>query len=148
MHENNFFYYNFYRPQGKVMFLQASVCPQGRGLPTGRGSPYYWGLTQGDPPPPLVTSSGSHCRGRYASYCNAFLYKNRSAHLHFDYTMDRKGVFQCRNTIVCYCYTNSIESSSWPIDSNATYACCVWFAWWFSNTIRHVYMWFKQIITG
>ena len=62
---------NFYRPQtkvwGKVMFLHLSVI-----LSTG----VVFGSPLGRQTPPLgrhPTGDG-HCRGRYASYWNAFLY--------------------------------------------------------------------------
>ena len=65
----------YYRPQGNVMFSEASVslhiitsCPQGVGggvQPMGDG---------GLPNPVVVTSSGGHGSGRYASYWNAFLF--------------------------------------------------------------------------
>ena len=49
------------------MFSEASVshCVYGLGsLPAGGGLP---------PNPPVLTSSGGHCSGRYAFYWNAFL---------------------------------------------------------------------------
>ena len=57
---------NNYRPQGKVMFSEASVSQF-----VHRGQVCLLGVSPGDIP--LVTSSGSHCSGRYASYLNAFL---------------------------------------------------------------------------
>ena len=59
------------------MFSEASVCPQG-------GLPPIWGLPAGGEsaqpqppnPSPVLTSSGGHCSGRYASYWNAFLLRN------------------------------------------------------------------------
>ena len=74
-----------YRPQGKVMFSEASVCPWvgvclqrgsasggsascGGGGPASRGSAFSGiGLQEGLPDPLVVTSSGGHCR-------NAFLF--------------------------------------------------------------------------
>ena len=86
----------FYRPQGKVMFSEASVI-----LSTGRGmvslSVWYHvpsrmgGLPQvGEWVTPLVlTSSGGHCSGRYVSYWNAFLFFLRSVS-HFHVTLETR----------------------------------------------------------
>ena len=71
--------FNIYRPQGNIMFSQMSVCPQrGGGSAYLGGSAYYRevclrgsDLPHGDPL--LVTSSGGHSSGRYASYWYAFL---------------------------------------------------------------------------
>ena len=90
-----------YRPQRKVMFSQASVILSqhnkmyhnmrppvdtdlpipldtdllDRDFPSGQRSPHSSGQR---PPwtgsPPELTSSSGHCSGRYASYCNAFLF--------------------------------------------------------------------------
>ena len=92
---SNHLHINFYRPQGKVMFSQGSVCPQELVSSPDR-DPHLW--TEGQRPPlwseipsdreppwtetplardPLVlTSNGSHCSSRYASYWNAFLFHN------------------------------------------------------------------------
>ena len=43
------------------------------GLPQGEGS-----ASRGLDRPPVVTSSGSHCSGQYASYWNAFLFLNKN----------------------------------------------------------------------
>ena len=86
----------FYRPQVKVMFSEASVI-----LSTGRGmvslSVWYHvpsrmgGLPQvGEWVIPLVlTSSGEHCSGRYASYWNAFLFFLCSVS-HFHVTLETR----------------------------------------------------------
>ena len=49
---------------GNVMFLQVSVCPQGRGNCTSPGRHPPWAETPRD----------GHCSGRYASYWNTFLF--------------------------------------------------------------------------
>ena len=67
---------DFYRPQGKVMFSQAYVCPGGRAdPPPPKADPPWWQTPHPWRKTPLVlTSSGGHCSGRYISYWNAFLY--------------------------------------------------------------------------
>ena len=60
-----------YRPLGKVMFSEASVILFTGGRPTW-GVVWLGGL-HGTPPPPVVTCSGGHCTGWYASYWNALL---------------------------------------------------------------------------
>ena len=74
----------FYRPHGKVMFSEGSVIlftgDKGRQKPPPVGTPLdvTWDQTGSNIiHPPVLTSSGSHCSGRYASYCNAFLYHMR-----------------------------------------------------------------------
>ena len=90
----------FYRPQGKVMFSEASVCSRGGGYDVtsirwshvlsmgvcllaeetvysrGGGSAYYGrdGVCLLETPP-AVTSSGNHCSSQYAFYWNAFLFQ-------------------------------------------------------------------------
>ena len=66
---------NFYRPLGKVMFSETSVCSQG-----GRVSLVpcpFWGLwgrvCGGYGMGGVGYPSAGHCCGRYASYWNAFL---------------------------------------------------------------------------
>ena len=74
-----------YLKQGKAMFSEGFVCPQwGRGLgrlpPLDR--PRRIGQTQSrqtpsrqtSQEPPVLTSCGGHCSGRYASYWNAYLF--------------------------------------------------------------------------
>ena len=84
----------------KVMFLQASVCPRRGGVP-GPGGLVLGGClvpggsapgggigvpacTEADPPP-----RDGHCCGRYASYCNAFLFFFNFQKL-YTVTFDRK----------------------------------------------------------
>ena len=72
---------HYYRPQrssGKVMFSQASVS---HSVHRGQGGvcqtpPGQTPLPQADTPPGQTPppTSDSHCRGRYASYWNAFLF--------------------------------------------------------------------------
>ena len=69
---------DFYRLQGKVMFLHLSVLSSGFGRPPEGRPPLPRQIPLRQIPcrqPPLVlTSNGGHCRGRYASYWNAFLF--------------------------------------------------------------------------
>ena len=79
-----------YRPQGKVMFSEASLIlftregDQGeftREGDQGEMVCIWWVCIQGEKGlhagglgrPPVVTSRGGHCSGLYASYWNAFL---------------------------------------------------------------------------
>ena len=65
------------------MFSQASVCPRGRVCAMGFGVGMCMEVGTHPPPeigsggggysPPILTSSGGHRSGRYASYRNAFL---------------------------------------------------------------------------
>ena len=67
------FYRIFYRPQtkfAKVMFLQVSVCPRGRGAPEG-GCLLQEGVS--GPGGCVHPHPDGYCCGRYASYWNAFL---------------------------------------------------------------------------
>ena len=71
--------------KGKVMFSEASVSHSvhsgggphpGESACIGGSASRGWGSTPSGvcPIPPVPTSSGSHCSGRYASYWNAFLF--------------------------------------------------------------------------
>ena len=61
---------HFSRPQGKVIFSQASVCPQGVSPLEGH-SPDRSPLDKD--PPLILTSSGDDCSVRCVSCWNAFL---------------------------------------------------------------------------
>ena len=66
---------------GKVMFSQVSACPRG-GVHPPRQTPHPPGRHPSEQTPPgadtprqtLPPPSDGHCRGRYASYWNAFLF--------------------------------------------------------------------------
>ena len=68
----------FYRPQGKVMFSEAFVCPPGGEggswsdppwiLSRGSAQPPWRQTPGGRLPPQVVTFSGDHYSGRCASY--------------------------------------------------------------------------------
>ena len=73
----------------EVIFSEVSVCSKGRGwtnpplqadIPLDAQTPCLWRKTppppEVDPPSYLLTSSGGHCSGQYASYWNVFLFKN------------------------------------------------------------------------
>ena len=48
------------------------LLPTRGGLPTGGEGSAYKGAASWRPPPPVVTCSGGHCRGRCAIYWGAF----------------------------------------------------------------------------
>ena len=99
------------------MFSEVSVCSKEKGLdrlPPIRGTPLSRcrppleaDPPEADPPSYVLTSSGGHCNGQYASYWNAFLFKNSCWQVTITYQQNNKYVLMSRNMFPYFSITNS-----------------------------------------